>query len=168
MITKQCTKCYEEKPLEDYHNLKRGKYGKCSYCKECANSWNKEWTNENRDHIRKRYVSYSSKRRKEGANWYFNRILSNQVRRFILDKKGKRTEDILGETFDNVRRHLEKQFEDGMNWNNFGEWHIDHIVPLSSGRNQEELIKLNHYTNLQPLWAKDNLSKGAKLDWEKD
>jgi hypothetical protein len=60
---------------------------------------------------------------------------------------------------------MEKQFKNEMTWENYGfyGWHIDHIIPLSSAKNEEELYKLCHYTNLQPLWAKENLSKGAKI-----
>lgn len=50
-----------------------------------------------------------------------------------------------------------------MTWENRGEWHIDHIIPLASASTEEELLALCHYTNLQPLWAFDNLSKGAKI-----
>jgi hypothetical protein len=58
---------------------------------------------------------------------------------------------------------LEKQFVVGMSWDNRNKWHIDHIIPLSSAKTEEEIYKLAHYTNLQPLWAEDNLSKGDTI-----
>ena len=63
----------------------------------------------------------------------------------------------LGCTYGELKEHMESQFKDGMTWENYGleGWHIDHIMPLSKGGS-------NHYTNLQPLWATDNISKGAK------
>jgi hypothetical protein len=51
-----------------------------------------------------------------------------------------------------------------MSWSNFGEWHIDHIVPCAQARDNDELLKLQHYTNLQPLWASDNFSKNDTLE----
>lgn len=73
--------------------------------------------------------------------------------------------DIVGCSPEFLKEHIEKQFKDGMTWDNYGfyGWHIDHIIPLSSAKNEEELYKLCHYTNLQPLWAKENLSKGSKI-----
>jgi hypothetical protein len=50
-----------------------------------------------------------------------------------------------------------------MSWENRSEWHIDHIVPLSSAKSEAEIIFLNHYSNLQPLWAKDNIQKSNKM-----
>ena len=50
-----------------------------------------------------------------------------------------------------------------MNWENYGLWHIDHIIPISYAKSEEEIYKLNHYSNFQPLWAKDNLSKGNRF-----
>jgi hypothetical protein len=50
-----------------------------------------------------------------------------------------------------------------MTWENQGQWHLDHIYPISLAKNEQEVIKLNHYTNFQPLWAKDNLTKHNKI-----
>jgi hypothetical protein len=50
-----------------------------------------------------------------------------------------------------------------MSWDNMGKWHIDHIIPISSACGEVDLIKLNHYTNLQPLWEVDNLKKSNKI-----
>jgi 5-methylcytosine-specific restriction endonuclease McrA len=70
---------------------------------------------------------------------------------------------LVGITPKELKEHLEKQFFQGMSWGNYGEWHIDHIIPLSSAKTEDEIYKLCHYTNLQPLWAEDNLRKGNKL-----
>ena len=69
-----------------------------------------------------------------------------------------------------LREHIEQQFQPGMTWDNHSidGWHIDHILPCSSFdlTDKEQQKKCFHYTNLQPLWAKDNLSKSDKLNWE--
>ena len=77
--------------------------------------------------------------------------------------KNSKTKEILGCSFEKFKVHLEKQFKDDMSWENQGKWHLDHIYPVSLAKDEEELIKLNHYTNFQPLWAFDNISKGNKI-----
>ena len=77
--------------------------------------------------------------------------------------KTNKTLDLVGCSVEFLREHLERQFKDGMSWDNCGSWHIDHIIPLSSANNSEEMNKLCHYSNLQPLWAYDNLRKGNKI-----
>ena len=64
-----------------------------------------------------------------------------------------------------LKEHIENQFTDGMCWENYGlyGWHIDHIIPLSSANTEDEIYKLCHYTNLQPLWAEENMKKSNKL-----
>jgi len=62
-----------------------------------------------------------------------------------------------------AKSHIERQFEKGMSWSNYGEWHIDHIIPLASAKTEAELIKLCHYRNLQPLWAEENRRKHATI-----
>lgn len=86
--------------------------------------------------------------------------ISLRKRRFL---KKNRTEEILGCTFDEFLNHIESQFQSGMNWENRSEWHIDHIVPLASAETEEEILRLNHHSNLRPLWAIDNLKKGSKI-----
>jgi len=73
------------------------------------------------------------------------------------------TTDLLGADWGSVKAHIESLFEEGMSWDNYGDWHIDHIVPLSCATTIDGLSKLCHHTNLQPLWASDNLSKGNRL-----
>ena len=88
--------------------------------------------------------------------------ISQDIKRKGYSKKTK-TYEILGCDFETLKKHFEKQFTKGMTWDNQGEWHIDHIIPLATATTEEEVIKLNHYTNLQPLWSIDNLSKKDKI-----
>jgi len=80
-----------------------------------------------------------------------------------VGKKSKTTIELLGCSIEEFSIHIEKQFVDGMNWDNYGEWHIDHITPLSSAKTLKTIEKLFHYSNCQPLWAKDNLSKSDTI-----
>ena len=89
-------------------------------------------------------------------------LTSDAFRRFSLSKLSK-TIEVLGCTFIEAKTHIEQQFSEGMSWKNHGDWHIDHIIPLSSAKNYEELVLLGKITNLQPLWAIDNLKKGSKV-----
>ena len=73
--------------------------------------------------------------------------------------KNNTTQEMLGCTYEFMRDHLAAQFTEGMTLENMNEWHIDHIIPLSLGKTEEEKIELAHYTNLQPLWEEDNLKK---------
>ncbi len=96
-----------------------------------------------------------------------SRRLYSFCKRIGINKKSN-TEDLIGANWETVKIHLESQFTEGMTWENAGKWHIDHKIPASRARTEEELYKLFHYTNLQPLWGPDNLSKGAKTqeEWE--
>jgi hypothetical protein len=75
----------------------------------------------------------------------------------------------LGCTIQNFMAHIESQFKDNMDWTNHGEWHIDHVIPLTYKENPEDVlteditIERLHYTNTQPLWAADNIAKGNRF-----
>ena len=87
-----------------------------------------------------------------------------EVLKFKTLIKNKTHNEVMGCSSEFLKEYLEKQFTEKMSWENHGfyGWHIDHIVPLSSAKT-EEIYKLCHYTNLQPLWAEDNLKKGDKI-----
>ena len=85
-----------------------------------------------------------------------------------LKKQGKISKsviNIVGCTPEKLKEHIESKFVDNMSWDNYGYrgWHLDHIIPLCTAKTIEEVYSLNHYTNLQPLWAIDNMKKGKKI-----
>jgi hypothetical protein len=81
--------------------------------------------------------------------------LSQSFNRMGYTKKSK-TFEILGIEWDGFKLYIENKFREGMSWDNYGEWEYDHIVAVSNGKTEQEVIKLNHYTNFQPLWWKEN------------
>lgn len=99
--------------------------------------------------------------------------LKHRVRNLIGDSlrrngytKRSRTHEILGCDFDAFVQHIERQFTKGMSWDKVGKAiHIDHIIPLATATTEQEVLALNHYTNLRPLWAEKNLSKSAKREF---
>ncbi len=78
-------------------------------------------------------------------------------------KKSSKTAEILGCSYEEFKIHIENQFTEGMNWSNHGKWHYDHIYPIARAIDEAHMIKINHYTNFQPLWAEDNRAKGSKI-----
>jgi hypothetical protein len=132
---------------------------------------------KNAEKIRLRKQKYSAENREKIAKWIADRRaknpivrMANSMRRSIrryLDagQKGEMSSfEIIGCSKDDLRKHLESKFRDGMTWQNYGSyWHIDHIVPLISAKSPEEVKRLCHWANLQPLTAFDNISKGSKM-----
>lgn len=142
----------------------------------------REWYRKNREKILEEKKVYFQENKKSIAKKRWKAIKSCPTRR-ISDAVRKRTtlafknfgyrknsitSEIIGCDWEKLKDHIESQFEEGMTWGNYGEWHVDHIVPLASASTEQEILSLCHYTNLQPLWAKDNLSKGGKMpeEWE--
>lgn len=78
-------------------------------------------------------------------------------------RKNAKSEAILGCTIEEFKSYIESKFKYNMSWENRNEWHLDHIYPVSLATSEEEIVRLNHYTNFQPLWAEDNISKGKKI-----
>jgi hypothetical protein len=133
--------------------------------KEIIRKKRKKYYVKNKKKIIQYIQEYRKKRYKTDMNFKMDDLLRNSVRRALKgESKSKRTMEIIGCSTEDFWKYLESKFTDGMTRKNHGKWHIDHIIPISSAKTLEEKIKLSHYTNLQPLWAKDNLKKSNKFN----
>lgn len=157
--------------------------------KDSAKEYHSNYYNENKERLLKNAKKYNLKNLESVNDWkreyereqmlnnpvYLFRkrvrtLIGNSFKRACrgVYKKGKKTEDILGCDLYTFRDYIETLFKPGMSFGNYGEWHIDHIIPLANAKNIEEIVLLNYYKNLQPLWAIDNLKKGSKYDKIRD
>ena len=136
-----------------------------------------ESTRQERNHIyykkwytklkNKKYLSeYQNRKKKYDLQFRIACNLRSRLWQAIknVQKKGSAIRD-LGCSISELKVSFEKQFKPGMTWENYGEWHIDHVKPLSvfDLSDRKELLKAVHYTNLQPLWARENISKRNKI-----
>jgi hypothetical protein len=115
---------------------------------------------------RRKYKKIYEKCRKQQDSSY--KLIQNYKTRLYKALKGvgtksQSTTKMLGCSVEDFCSHIEKQFTNGMSWENYGQWHIDHIIPLASAHSIKGKEKLFHYSNCQPLWAKENLRKGDKI-----
>jgi len=150
--------------------------------KERIDEANRAYRIKNREWFRqygKQYYIEHKEEMKENAKIYLYRRIESDIGFKILQRcrsrlydaikgtvKSARTQELIGCTVEHLLEHLESQFQDGMTWDNYGKWHIDHIIPCSSFdfTKEEEQRKCFNYTNLQPLWAEDNYRKSDKIE----
>jgi hypothetical protein len=154
--------------------------------KEKLSEYHKEWSEKNREHLREYHAKWREENR-EPLNEY-KRIyektkkdsdpsyrLASYTRTAIYTclkerniNKYNNTFDLLPYTLEQLINHLEGKFQEGMTWNNYGQWHLDHIKPMSSfvfkNPEDKEFQECWSLGNLQPLWGQENLSKGSKLN----
>lgn len=161
-------KKYESKPDV---KIKRSEYHKIWY-KENEDERKKyyqQWNDDNREHVNKYKRDYERKRRAEDPKYRLGIRTRTAVYTCLKEAnvaKYRSTFDLLGYTIEELMNHLEKQFTEGMTWQNYGEWHVDHIKPMAlfefTSTDDEEFKECWKLENLQPLWCKDNLSKGSR------
>ncbi len=137
--------------------------------KEKVRAHKREYYEANKATIDEKKRLYVNKRRKEDISFRLRVVLRTRLSNFLRgigEKQGSAVKD-LGCSIDELRFYLEGKFKDGMNWENYGiqGWHIDHIIPLAyfDLTDRAQFLEACHYTNLQPLWAKENISKGAQI-----
>lgn len=184
MEIKTCIKCNIEKKLECFPDTKSyysGKVYKRNVCRSCRyaaeDKDKKRLRDKRRNHKRRNTLKYKIwskeyhiKKYETDIEYKIKYLLRRRFRLALKNnaKSGSAVKD-LGCSIEEFKVYIESKFQPGMSWDNHGygddKWHIDHIIPLSSFdlTNKNELIKACHYTNLQPLWQKDNLKKGAKI-----
>lgn len=133
--------------------------------REEYNKKQREYYQDNKEKHNEAVKKYKKKKRKEDPIFKFKENIRGVIGRGFREKgfiKESRSYDILGCTYDEFKEYIESKFEEWMNWDNYGidkrislepnmTWDIDHIIPLSTAKTEEDVIKLNHYTNLQPL-----------------
>ena len=122
------------------------------------------WIEKNADAIREWNRVYTANRYKNDPVYKLKLNQRTRTRAVLKSDKTLKTHELLGCSFEQLKEHIESLFQEGMGWHNMGEWHIDHIVPLAAFdlTNEGQQRMAFNYKNLQPLWAIDNLKKGAK------
>lgn len=177
MESKECTGCKENKPLLEFYLQKAGRYGRHAKCKACLAKYQKDTLNGyvqnmSEEQICKKrayIVEYYRRRAAVDPIFYFKRGIRSSMSTYFKQAakgqflKAEHTVDLLQCSLEFFLQYIQEKFTEGMTLENYGEWHLDHIIPLATAITREDVVRLNHYTNFQPLWAKDNLSKGAKL-----
>ncbi len=135
--------------------------------KEKVIEYQRVYRKEHREAISRKTNLYVKERRKTDIAFRLKQILRTRLGHALNGKlKHGSTIDLLGCSTKELQRHLEEQWVDGMNWDNYGTkgWHIDHIIPCCQFdlSNPEDQKRCFHFSNLQPLWWNDNLRKGGQ------
>jgi hypothetical protein len=193
----ECRLCSKEYKKEYYENNKdKIKKGKKEYRennkdkikeydkeykqnnKDKVKEYGKEYRGNNKDKMKEYNKEYSKVRRQSDSLYKLTTNIRNLLKQsFRLKGYTKKTKSykILGCTYDEFKLYIESQWDEWMNWDNYGKyngeerygWDLDHIIPLSSGKCEEDIIRLNHHSNIQPLCSyinrcvkKDKIEKG--------
>lgn len=179
MISKACKYCDTEHPYtnEYWRFLPKGKE-----CRKYHRDYNKQRSQKLRDEQRKLNppripmgkelreklkLERRKQRMKTDPQYRLQTRLRKRLKKALVAQKTKKNnkfQELLGCSNEQLKVFLESKFQPGMTWDNYGKWHVDHILPLSRVNLtiSEELHKVAHYSNLQPLWAKDNLIKSNR------
>lgn len=157
---------YREKNREQLKIAKSEYYQKNKdYCIQKSRLWRLN----NQQKSVQNAVNYKRKRFAVDVLFKFRHGISSLIGKSIKAsgfRKTSKTADILGCSIPFFKSYIEQRFQDGMTWEDRSEWHLDHIIPMASAKNKSDILKLNHYTNFRPLWAKENILKSNKLSMQ--
>ena len=178
-----CKFCCEEWRKKNYKKIKQQKLEYYKKNKEKLKISSRKWHEKNKERIKvigkkwyeknkcrkmELYKIWKNNKYKEDILFRLTTILRSRTGKILMGKnKSFATLELLGCSAEEFKQYLERQFKEGMTWENYGRkgWHIDHIKPCASFNLllEEEQEKCFHYTNLQPLWAEENLKKGKNF-----
>ena len=154
---KACTKAYRESRKEEREAYQKAWHAKNA---EAQQAYRKEYHENNKEYFRE----YAKNKRATDTHYKLSSNLRARLRAALKGvTKGQSVLKLVGVPIEQIIEHLESQFTEGMTWDNYGEWHVDHIRPLKSFDNPED-PEAWALTNLQPLWAADNIRKGSKYN----
>ncbi len=190
--SKKCITCREEKPLSKFH-FRKDTNKRFGTCKKCALAKNRQWRQNNKEKVRadarknyhlnpQKHRDYMNNRNRKdrvkvrsigrkAAKKYRSTIsgrLNSNLSSLICnslrgEKRGQGWESLVGFTLDQLKAHLQAKFKENMTWDNYGKWHIDHIIPRSFFKfNNPSDVEFKYcwsLNNLQPLWARENKMK---------
>lgn len=189
---KICDICFDSKEKEKDFKRKETKLKRKEYLSEYYKNWyqnnkesqkeyQKEWRKNNKDKVEsykidyyiknKEYINnrlneYNKRRRSIDKLFKFKGNLRNLIKNSLIKQgysKKSKTYEIVGISYEEFLLYIESKFQEGMSWENYGDWHLDHIIPISLASSENEVILLSNYKNFQPLWKLDNLRKSNKL-----
>jgi hypothetical protein len=162
---KTCTKCTQQFPIEEMRR---------AYCKSCKaevekkhNHLRSKWNKENKEKNKQYSHKYTQQQRQDPLRklqWFCNIGINRAITQGWYNDK--RMKDWIGLSASELKTYIQSKWVEGMDWGNYGRkegcWNIDHIIPPSSTQTESEVIQLQHYTNLRPLWHSDNIKKRNK------
>lgn len=170
-LIKVCFKCGDVKDTHLFKTHQASIDGHRNECIDCHRISmlivQKKYRQKNKSSIRKKDLIYRKNRMKFDP-FYRSKIDARNIIRKAISTSGyskkSKTESILGCSYLDFKNHIESLFLPRMNWENRNLWHIDHIVPLSFAQNEDELLLINHFTNLRPIWIEHNQLKSDKIE----
>jgi hypothetical protein len=196
---KECTRCKQKKLINEFPERGKGSGKINRMCRKCLSEISKQWGKNNpekRKEIEKKYKStHKEKVKKRLDKWRSLRrdrireigrkvnkkrnstVKGKMINAFRVNiwkslkgnKSGRKWEELVGFSVDQLKKHIEKQFKEGMTWENYGRygWHIDHIIPISAFNfktaDDIDFKKCWDLKNLRPLWWRENICKKDKL-----
>jgi hypothetical protein len=170
---KTCIRCKINKDISKFETTSKTNDNYFPYCIDCKLP--KTWTKEKKKASEKKYIANNIEKVRD--KW---RIQGKKINRRVRDSlnhrisealltqnltKNNTTFNYVGCSRDELKKWFENIFEDKMSWNNYGEWHIDHVIPCCSFdlSKEEDKLKCFSWKNLRPCWSKDNITKGNKI-----